>query len=405
MKNPVRTVHRWLRAVQPPLAFVAIATIGSIVWEALYAITGWFGQWINPADYFRSRDMVLVFCALVCGIFRVRAFHPVLDTEYYLWLVRTPWVRGKPLPRGPVHLVPQDLLFIVFLLLLRAFHPALPWSVFPLVFLLGYLISLAWSLWLTGQAAAAYGTLFFMGLAIHCLRFSPLAALGVSSVAYCLAVSAYWQSLLKFPWYDALTAAMQTIRRLSASFQLPPAATTEPAAIAALAELPALWPYGVLHHRRLRRTLSTFDAWALGLLAGWWISAMLAALPNPPAELCYLLVGFPVLACILIRLYRYRAGHASPISFSGRFWTGRWIIPAYDRVFLAPLAVLFTAAGLPPVLWSLHVPLAAIAGITTSLVMLVTLLAPPPLRHWQLTAPVRLRPLASKAPQTGVAEI
>ena len=80
-------------------------------------------------------------------------------------------------------------------------------------FLLGYLSGQAKALWQTGAAAAAFYTLLILGLAVHCLSFAPEAALAVGVVAYCLAISAYWQSLLRFPWLHEITIAMQSANR------------------------------------------------------------------------------------------------------------------------------------------------------------------------------------------------
>jgi energy-coupling factor transporter ATP-binding protein EcfA2 len=124
---------------------------------------------------------------------------------------------------------------------------------------------------------------------------------------------------------------------------------------------PQRWAYGAVHHRHDRHSLRVFDSWSLGLLLGWFVSALLSAAPNAPPEFCYLFIVITSMACTFMRLYRYRVGHASPISFLGRLFTGRWIIPGYDRVFLAPLAALFTVAGLPPLLWSLRLPNPSIA--------------------------------------------
>ena len=103
----------------------------------------------------------------------------------------------------------------------------------------------------------------------------------------------------------------------------------------ALPELPMIWPLGLLHHRHDPHCVSRFEAWAIGILAGWWTWAILSILPDAPQEIGFGIVDILALGCILIRPHRYCAGHASPLSIAGRLATGQWIIPGYDRVFCA----------------------------------------------------------------------
>lgn len=405
-KRGLRAVRQWLRLVQPRPAILILLLAMSVSCDVFYLSVGWwFGAWPDARPFFLPRDVLLAMGSFWMGIHRVIVKHPALDQQHYLWLMQMPWVRGKPLPRGPVHLVIQDVLLLGLLLLLGVHHQVLPWVSVPFAFLSGYLIALAKALWQTGTAAAAFYTLLVLGMAVHCLSWLPEAALIVGVIAYCLAISAYWQSLLRFPWLREITMAMQSANRQSRAFQFPPAATVEAEVLTALAELPMIWPFGLLHHRHDPHTVSRFEAWAIGILVGWWTWAVLSIFPNPPQEIGLGIVALFVCGCILIRLHRYRAGYASPLSISGRLATRQWIIPGYDRVFLAPLAVFVANATLTPLLWSLQTPTAPATGGLVSLIMLITLLAPPSLRNWQLTAPARLKPIAVKAPQAAVEEI
>ena len=50
----------------------------------------------------------LIAGAVLLGFYRVIAFHPYFRADYLRWLKSTPWTVRKPLPVGPVELVPED---------------------------------------------------------------------------------------------------------------------------------------------------------------------------------------------------------------------------------------------------------------------------------------------------------
>src|SRR5438128_1226149 len=57
------------------------------------------------------RSAVLCGAAAIYGLWRA-SMHPAADTAYRAWLATTPWTRGLPLPRGPIQLVMQDIVFL-----------------------------------------------------------------------------------------------------------------------------------------------------------------------------------------------------------------------------------------------------------------------------------------------------
>jgi hypothetical protein len=92
----------------------------------------------------------------------------------------------------------------------------------------------------------------------------------------------------------------------------------------------------------------------------------------------------------VLRIVIYVAGYAPPISIFGRVATGRWIIPGYDVVFIAPLAAVAAAwlimltgeaAGIAI---ALYAPLAAGAAVWLALAL------PPRRETWQLTGHHRI---------------
>jgi hypothetical protein len=101
-------------------------------------------------------------------------------------------------------------------------------------------------------------------------------------------------------------------------------------------------------------------------------------------------LAFLSCAVALGRLWIYVCGFVPPISIFGRLRTGKLILPGYDVVFLAPLAVLATSSliatlgqqlGLSPLL---YMPVAAAVSVWCGLAL------PPRREDWQLTGHHRI---------------
>src|SRR5262245_39521995 len=118
--------HRWLRLVWPPGILVVLLMV-PFVFTELFAL--WTAAELNAWSILPTlhlpRDWCLLFAAATIGAVRVLMTHPIFQDEYREFLARTPWDRTKPLPLGPVHIVPQDALPAGSLLALMAFQPLL----------------------------------------------------------------------------------------------------------------------------------------------------------------------------------------------------------------------------------------------------------------------------------------
>jgi hypothetical protein len=86
-----------------------------------------------------------------------------------------------------------------------------------------------------------------------------------------------------------------------------------------------------------------------------------------------------------IRGLIYTAVYHSPISLRGRIWTLRPIIPGYDYVLIAPLAMVITSIALPLALLAMGSPPDLAFALAAFAVILIGLAAPPTRFHWQLT--------------------
>jgi hypothetical protein len=97
-----------------------------------------------------------------------------------------------------------------------------------------------------------------------------------------------------------------------------------------------------------------------------------------------------------VRTIHYCTGYAPPISLMGRIRTFRWIIPGYDKIFLAPFCTLLVGvlaidSFRPPGLDDLiALPIALAIAVT------VTLDTGPSMQSWRLTGQHRITVTASK---------
>ena len=382
----MRRSIQWLRQVAPPAPVVGCAILFTIVCMTLYLVCGWrFEAWDMTRQFLAPRDAAAAFVAAAMGVWRVMGKHPVFDAVYCNWLALTPWNRNKPLPLGPIALVPQDAIFVGLLLLLVAYRPVGPGALIPAMFLAGYLATLAVAMLCTNQRLTVFAIGFGLGLAILCGWWSPWIAVACLVATYLMAWRGLWQSLVEFPWRDAAGETPRVKNLLNRS------GTNDWPRDMGLSEMPFLWPYNLLHHKRKERAVAPSDALAAALLMGWWAYALFAPFIDrePAGWMAYMFIA---MICWFSRTLTYLVGYASPISLWGRLRTGRWIIWAYDQALVVPALIPAVAAGLPLALLWLGIPGGIAIGCSTAAIVLLTLAGPPRLRHWQLTAPARLTP-------------
>jgi hypothetical protein len=386
----IRRLTRWFALVLPPWWALLIFALGYL-WTA--GSLAWFFWWLRaidptaevPPNFFTPRDMTVGFALVGYGIFRVMAFHPVFSSCYRRWLEQTPWTYHRDLPRGPIHLVAQDGLLVIAAILLSYGSPRMQFLAVPL-FAAAYLIALGSTFWATGPRWPAYVVGFGLGL-IALLKGQPAAMLVVATVLYGLAYVGLQQALKRFPW-EIPQAWERFPLRLQASRDERPQSALG-------------WPFDLLQPKPPTLAISRLDALLLSLLGGWW-TIVLASLPSAPndrleASVVPLLLVTP--ACVLIRTGLYCWMHWPPIGLWGRIRTLRWIIPGYDKVFLAPLCTLLVGPGLVAVLARLGVPLNYSAPIAVTAMLFVTLNMGPTLRNWRLTGYSRITPLLNRNSQ------
>jgi hypothetical protein len=325
----------------------------------------------------KAPPIILIVAAVYYGFHRLRGFHPAFREEYRQWLWLTPWTPSKALPLGPVDLVGADVV-----LLGAAVAAAWPFYGFASsllilkAFLAAYSAALLVALLRTGERVTAYAVWFGLG-AMVLLRASESLFFLTAAATYGIGLVGFRRSLARFPWsYN--TAAM----REYVQFHVYPGAYNR---------LVFGWPFAALTPSSVYATLRRFQDTAVALLCGWSLYAAGSLLPEEPRVMLYLVPVGVAFYGALVRLAVYHVFDLRPpISLAGRVSTGRWVIPAYDRVFVAPLLAIALGilAPVSQVWWPVAEDLGAAAGLSLTLLALLTL--GPDRRTWMLTTPSRV---------------
>ena len=361
-----RSVKSWLRRVYPPWWLMGIVLLSYLMLESFRCWVVWAYDASDIALQIKaSRDGTIIVCCGLYTAYRVMLFHPAFMRDYAAWLSLTPWTHGKPLPKGPVHLVAQDFVLLAVAIALSVGSPNMIHLV-PIALFAVYLVISTVALVYTACRPYAYLLAFGLGLAVYLYETPRLAAV-LLILLYGPAYLGLRQSLKRFPW-PLVTDGRQPQK-----------------------EIPLGWPHTPLFLKEQKYPLKAVDRIAISLLAGWWCYVLTNL--SPPIEQSKVAMGiFSVLTMIAIaaRIIHYCINYGPPISFLGRLWTGRWIIPGYDRVFLAPLC-----AGLVFVLtleahYVIGLTNPSLCAMGLSTVLLIILLMGPSHRSWALTGSHRM---------------
>jgi hypothetical protein len=380
---------RWLRALWPPI-FAIVFFLAMIAAERLFIFS--LAIKIDHLTDEQSRELygtfppvTLLAGAIFYAFYRVFAFSPAFQADYRDWLMQTPWRFPQQLPFGPVHLVVQDVLLVGFFAVAGVPFYGTTALLAVKLFVWVYLLALTFHLGATREWPATYA----LGIALGGLvlvwsthwQFIILAA-----ITYGVAYVGLGRSLERFPWtFDirAFTGVLprpgQYPRQETRSQVLgPPFDQLAPSVDTFRLTL----PHGIVR----------------SLLLGWWVFLILNRIEwallhqKNPEELnsltpTYILTGF-LLVGRLIAYEPFR--YLSPISLAGRFATGRWIIPAYDRVFLAPALMVAAVCLVPRVLIGAGIGYPLVNALTSSIVASIALTAGPSVRRWILTGGHRI---------------
>jgi hypothetical protein len=363
----------WLRRVYPPWWVILVPLFILLVMESLRC---WVDRGLDVPDVAvelgRMRDALLLVCAALYGGFRVLRFHPAFLPGYAAWLSATPWTFRQPLPKGPVRLIVQDAILLTVLFLIA--HGAA--NMIPRIvvaFLVPYLLLMAVSFAYTGARPFTYALIFGFGLAAQSHE-TPVRAACWLVLLYLVAWGGLRQSLARFPWQLEQAPWRQITNGKGRQD-----------------EIRLGWPCRPMFLKEPKNQWGTWDRIALSVLAGWWLYVVAGLFP--PAQQGYAAMNLCVLVsaiAVAARVATYCATYWPPISICGRLWTGRWIIPGYDRVLVAPLcaAAVFALTALTHS--SASPSNGSLCSLGVTAVLLVVTLMGPSYRNWALTGSHRI---------------
>lgn len=299
---------------------------------ASYLLDGMIQSISRSADIFvlaPTRQFLICSVAIIFGIWRCVAFYPYPAGSYGKWLTLTPWRYGIPMPKGPVQLNITDLVLVAMLCLTTLVDKEIPLIVPLTIFLYTYIIVTILST-INGIPLTRYWKKKFLILMIIPLAFYPepsITNMLISlAVCYLLCRSLLRDILKAFPWNQTMWLEQDEDILTQKSLKY----------------LAAGWPYSILagteKHFIIRN--KTVAVILLDVLVVWYLHALLALGEDKdvPIFLSLILCYFAA-ANIIVRLVIYLKGTAPPISFLGRIMNGYFIIPKYDRVFVAPLSI------------------------------------------------------------------
>jgi hypothetical protein len=370
---------RWLRGLLPGLGVpIAFAVLCGGAFAATLLLEWRMGARL-PELRIRVSRPLLLFATFGYAAWRVLAFHPYYHASYRSWLAATPWTSQKPLPLGPIHLDPRDVL-VVGVITMLAWLSDNKSGVYCLqLFLFCYAAFIGWSLFFTGAWPWGYAAGFGLGALVWLWPLVPVGLL-VAVLTYAVAFLGLRISLARFPWEEEVRP---TWVKLLARNVNPNQGSQDLG-----------WPFRRLAPGRtgMEPSIPVHHALLTSVLVGWWVFAAASHIPDSEEQNDVLagIVGFVAVLAPLFRLAIYCDGHLPPISFAGRLATGRWIIPGYDQVFVAPLLALAS--------WPALGQLSSIVGLaplyarpaTVAVVGFITLAMGPSLKDWRLTGAHRI---------------
>lgn len=384
--HPMKAARDWFRVTLPHPAW-------SITPVILYALTEIINLFADPANApFEGPGAVLfVVYAVVYGFYRVFYFHPLYRPDYRRWLMSVPWSVDHRLPLGPVHLVPQDLLIVGVMSAITIYRlPITPLAV-PIGFFFAYTIGSIVSLGMLEHWTSAV-LIFALGALVRFTEAPWMIAAWLGAIFF-ITLIGYRQTMIDPATWDSTWWGKQG---LSDSTGRPDQTLQERNRINVLG-----WPWDYTSLKRNETPVPFLTGLVISVLVAWWVHALVFHLQRHilgPAQGLYWIMLLPTAIVAIVRVGIYCWGQLPPISILGRLSTFRWIIPGYDKVFIAPLFVLILGWYGPYVLF--HWQLEPQYGIPllTLMIFLTALTMPPSLDEWKFTGNHRITNMVPAQP-------
>jgi hypothetical protein len=372
-----------MRVVLPPswtVATFVVLYLATEVFRALLepwvALTEQDRVWVVAAP----RNGMVLMAIVLYAVFRTLGFHPLTRYEYGRWLYETPWRHPQPLPFGPVHLTPQDGLLLGLAVLLCHGSLQAQWAV-PQAFLVVYLAALSFLSYVCGLRWRVYLLVFGLGLMVRLSPWSPISVVLVAAVLYPMGLWALSATLAGYPWPASV---VQAVARQTA-------ATPTRRRQAGYDKTELGWPFDLLQKPIEVPRQNWIQLAVETVLTGWVVYAAFSSIPELALAALRIMAAFAPLFGV-VRLITYCWHCRPPISVWGRIFTGRWIIPGYDQVLVAPLCVLVVGGILPILMLWTALPGELSLAISVAALVLVYRGIGPSWPRWLLTGNHRLVP-------------
>lgn len=400
MSGAIRRAGRRIRRAAPWKLLAPLASI-FLLWEGMLVL---LDERAEPDKHFVSVAAAYIAVGLF-AVWRASRGNPYFSPGYRSWLATTPWSIDKPLPFGPIELDWPDVVVLVGLMALNAVNPGHESAKILALFFFFHGLSLIPSIYGAANHVPAYSALFGLGLMAR-LWPRPWASALTGAVVYLIVYDGLRLTLARFPRPEDVKAGEQALkfdpetapcgwpydRLLREPEQAPGGRHARSGGISAdgLEKIPRHVFGGVL------------DYLMWSLLLGWWLSCLGPLLAAKDRYSSFLLVvgaGVTV-GSLILRTGIYAGAYLTPITLWGRIRTFRWIIPGYDVVLLAPLAIPLVALATFVGCVKLDAPWQAAAPTAIGATLFIALAMPPGLRRWRLVGRHRMaagRPVADEA--------
>ena len=336
------------------------------------------------------------------GFIRACIHNPFQNKGYREWLLAMPWTPDKALPTGRQYPVWTDVLLLVILVFLAYLHGVpMPSHLFMLM-CLGYSIAYIPLFILHGQQLPLYMWLYsgLMLITLYILN-SPLLLISILILVPLLLLSVTLFTLKKlyrlfsyyldFQEYDYLMniflynkkpplPGFKNQRNIESAklIQSLTGKSREHLGFPLFVLLPQALP--ALLHRKDKVLLS---------LAGGWGAALYSYVNRGNSENLTILFSIFLLLALFSRL-PFIANMKSPINLLGRLFTGRLIIPGYDRIFFPTLLSSTVLYVLLYIINSINIFPSIAAGVAYGIAIFILCTTEPSLHKQQLTGPCRL---------------
>ncbi|MCA9034221.1 MAG: hypothetical protein KDA91_03770 [Planctomycetaceae bacterium] len=408
-------MSRWHQLSNLPVRVLGLAGILTVAVDGfvLFVWVFW-GQWMQEADSLRILlPPLTVSIAIVCAcggllaMVRIRR-HPLINREYGKWLTITPWHSGKRLPFGPATPVWRDLILLMALGLFAALKvvvvcrltSASTTAITPAISNPEFGSANPFSASQEGLAcaiAAAFPAVVFLatwmvatGLVV--VREHPNFGAGLLTSAGLIVHMIQSRNLLiaALAGSGTLAVAFVTIWKLSNRMvdRIPKQSLdlgTAPGFQARVAP--------VFHVLSPDRYQSVYACWLVSRRRTWihsFLILMIWLTVFPWNSSIYGLLIIAIMVTMLSMLHGVALADRCQTNFSlpARWSLRRWIVPAYDRIWLGPCMMILSSASLLSLVALRLINPAWGCPVAILLPMSIAVHWPRDYQTWSLTSPV-----------------